>query len=88
MSVAKLIPKGLKTVECKQGMGGKNSPVPYIPEQEPVQDALEKSKKTIYIKSTLPNTGNKLKVVIWASGTPEQVFACAHCRACVQTDWA
>ncbi len=35
----------------------------YIPEQNPVQDALEKIKKTTYFKLTLPNTGNQLKVV-------------------------
>ena len=71
MSSKKLIPKGLKTVECGCGMGQKNSPKCYIPEQDPVQDALEKSKKTTYFKLTLPNNGNELKVAIWASGTPE-----------------
>jgi hypothetical protein len=44
----------------------------YIPEQDQMQDALEKSKMTTYFKLILPNTGNKLKVAIWASGTPEQ----------------
>eukprot|EP00804_Cyclotella_cryptica_P018328 CCRYP_017981-RA/>CCRYP_017981-RA protein AED:0.54 eAED:1.00 QI:0/0/0/1/1/1/2/0/424 len=53
-------------------MGGNNSPVRYIPKQDPVQDALEENKKTTYFKLTLPNTGNELKVVVWASGTPEQ----------------
>jgi hypothetical protein len=37
-----------------------------------VHDALNKNKKTTYVKLTLPNTGNELKVVVWASGTPEQ----------------
>ena len=37
-----------------------------------MQDALDKTKKTTYFKLTLPNTGNELKVAIWASGTPEQ----------------
>ena len=54
--------------------GGKNSPIRYIPEQDPVQDALEKSKKTTYFKLTLPNMENKLKVVIWVSGSPKQFF--------------
>ncbi len=27
---------------------------------------------TTYVKLTLPNTGNELKVAVWASGTPEQ----------------
>eukprot|EP00804_Cyclotella_cryptica_P007807 CCRYP_001401-RA/>CCRYP_001401-RA protein AED:0.43 eAED:1.00 QI:0/0/0/1/0/0.5/2/0/261 len=72
MTSVKAFPKGLKWIECERGMGGKNSPVRYIPEQDPVQDALGKNKKTTYFKLTLPNTGNALKVAVWASGTPEQ----------------
>ena len=72
MSSAKSNPKGLKVMECEPGVGGKNALIRYIPEQDPVQDALEKSKKTTYFKLTLPNTGTELKVAIWASGTPEQ----------------
>ena len=72
MSFTKSVPKGLKWIECKHSGRGKNSPVLYIPEQDAMQDALEKSKKTMYLKLTLPNTGNELKVTIWASGTPEQ----------------
>ena len=60
MSSMKFIPEGLKLVECKHGMGGKNPPTHYIPKQNPVQDALEKTKKTTYFKLTLPNTGNEL----------------------------
>jgi hypothetical protein len=78
MSSAKLNPKGLKVVECERGVGGKNAPIRYIPEQDPVQDALEKTKKTTYFKLTLPNTGNELKVAIWASGTPEQFLLHVH----------
>ncbi len=58
MSSAKSNPKGLKVVECEHGVGGKNAPIRYIPEQDPVQDALDKTKKTTYFKLTLPNTGN------------------------------
>ena len=72
MYSAKSNPKGLKVVECECGVGGKNAPIRYIPEQDPVQDALEKSKKTTYFKLTLPNTRTELKVAIWASRTPEQ----------------
>ena len=51
-----------------------------------MQDALKKNKKTTYIKLTLPNTGNKLKVAVWASGTSDQlllhissvIHACKH----------
>jgi hypothetical protein len=81
MSSAKVFPKGLKWIECEQGVGGKNSPICYIPEQDLVQDALEKSKKTTYLKLTLPNTGNELKVAVWASGTPEQFVL--HIRSAI-----
>ena len=59
-------------------MGGKKAPIRYIPEQDPVQDALEKTKKTMYFKLTLPNTRKELKVAIWASGTPEQFLLHVH----------
>ena len=77
MSLAKLI-EGLKVLECKYGMGGKNSPIHCITEQDPVQDALDITKNTMYFKLTLPNTGNELKVAIWASGTPEQFLLHIH----------
>jgi hypothetical protein len=72
MSSVKAFPEGLNWIECECGIGGKNSPVCYIPEQDPMQDARKKTKKTTYFKLTLPNTGNELKVAVWASGTPEQ----------------
>ena len=43
MSSAKAFPEGLKWIECERGVGGKNSPIRYIPEQDPVQDVLEKA---------------------------------------------
>ena len=42
MSFVKFLPKGLKWIECERGIGGKNFPMRYIPEQDPTQDALEK----------------------------------------------
>ena len=48
MSFAKSVPKGLKLLECEQGVVGKNLPIRYIPEMDPVQEALEKNKKTNY----------------------------------------
>ncbi len=47
-----------------------------------MQDALEKNKMTTYFKWTLPNTGNKLKVAIWASRTPKQFLL--HVRTAMQ----
>ena len=71
MYSAKFIPKELKMVKCECGLDRKNSPICYILEQDPAQDAQEKNKKTMYFKLMLPNTGNKLKGAIWANGTPE-----------------
>jgi hypothetical protein len=51
-----------------------------------MQDALKKSKKTMYFKLTLRNTGNELKVAIWVSGTTEQfsLHVCTTIHACKQ----
>ena len=81
MSFAKSVPEGLKLSECERGVGGKNSPIRYIPEKDPVQEALEKSKKVNYFKLTLPNTGSELKTAVWASGTPEQFVL--HVRSAI-----
>jgi len=62
MFFVKSVPEGLKLSECERGVGGKNSPIRYIPKKDPVQEALEKNKKTNYFKLTLLNMGSKLKV--------------------------
>ena len=86
MSSTKLIPKGLKLEECKHDMGGKNSPICYIPKKDPIQDAPEKSKKTTYFKLTLSNTRDKLMVAIWTTGTPKQflLHLCSALHMCKQ----
>ena len=81
MLFAKSVPEGLKLLECMRGIRGKNSPIWYIPEKDPIQEALEKTKKTNYFKLTLPNMGSKLKVALWASGTPKQFIL--HIRAAI-----
>ena len=88
MSFAKSVPEGLKLSECKWGIEGKNSPIRYIPEKDPIQEALEKNKKTNYFKLTLPHMGSKLKVTLWASGTPEQfiLHVCSAIHACKQME--
>jgi len=81
MSFAKSVPEELKLSECKWGVRGKNSPISYILEKDPVQEALEKNKKTNYFKLMLPHTGSKLKIVLWASGTPEKFIL--HVRSAI-----
>ena len=83
MSSTKAFPEGLKWIECERGVWGKNVLIRYIPKQDPVQDALEKAKKTTYIKLTLPNTRNELKVTVWESRTPEQFVL--HVRSMIHT---
>ena len=70
MSPKKAVPKVLKCVECERGVGGMNSPICYIPEQDPIQDALETKNQLTPLKFTLPN-GSEMRKMRWASGTPE-----------------
>jgi len=55
---------------------------------DPVQEAIEKNKKTNYFKLTLPNMGSKLKVALWVSGTPKQFILHVHSaiHACKQME--
>ena len=70
MSLSKAVPEGLKSVECECGIGGKNSPIRYIPEQDPIQEALETKYPPTTFKLSLPS-GSEMRIVRWASGTPE-----------------
>ena len=80
MSFMKVVPKGFKWIECKHGIGGMIPPIRYIPMQDPMQDALKKTKTTTYFKWTLVllNKRNELKVAIWAPGTPKQFLLHGH----------
>ncbi len=53
MSSKKVAPTGLKYQECECGRGGEKAPIWYVPEQEPVQEALELKPKSL--KCTLTN---------------------------------
>jgi hypothetical protein len=88
MSFAKFVPEGLKFPECKWGFGDKNSPIRYIPEKDPVQEAPEKNKKTNYFKLTAPNMGSKLKVALWVSGTPDQFILHVRSRFAHANKWS
>ena len=62
MSLKNEVPEVLKSVECKHGVGGKNSPICYIPEQYPIQDALETKNQPTPLKFTLPNGSEMRKI--------------------------
>ena len=70
MSLSKADPEGLKNVEWEHDVGGKNSPICYIPEQDFIQEALEMKHKQIFFKLSLPS-GSEMRMMRWASGTPE-----------------
>ena len=88
MSFAKSLPEWLKLSECECCIGGQNSPICYIPEKDPIQEALEKNEKTNYFKLKLSHMGSELKVALWASRTPEQfvLYVRSAIHACQQME--
>ena len=70
MLLSKAVPKGLKHVECEHGIGGKNLPSCYIPEQDPIKMTLETKHQPTSFKLDLPS-GNEMRMMRWASGVPE-----------------
>ena len=70
MSLSKAVPEGLKDMECEHGLGGKHSPISYIPEKDPIQEALETKHQPTPLKLTLPD-GSEMRKMRWALGTPE-----------------
>eukprot|EP00804_Cyclotella_cryptica_P029968 CCRYP_013430-RA/>CCRYP_013430-RA protein AED:0.37 eAED:0.41 QI:0/-1/0/1/-1/1/1/0/173 len=66
--MSKAVPDGLKLQECERGCGQVKPPIPYIPEKDDLQEAVE---STALIKLTLP-TKVELRVSLWSSGTPEK----------------
>jgi hypothetical protein len=70
MSLKKAVPRSLKSVVCERGVGDKNPPICYIPEQDPIQDTLETNNQPRPLMFTLPN-GSEMRKMRWAPGTPE-----------------
>ncbi len=69
MSLAKATPNGLKDRECEKMALRERPPIPYVPENNSVQDTIS-SFKDNHLK-TLINEGTELRVPIWHSGTCE-----------------
>jgi hypothetical protein len=88
MSFTKSVPKGLKLTEGERSIGGKNSPICYIPKSDPVQEALEKKKKVTYFKLTLPSTGSEMCAAQWTSRTPEQFYCMSEQRFTHASRWS
>ena len=70
MSTKKIAPSGLKNQECERGRGGEKAPIRYVPDRDPVQEALDLKPETL--KCTLVN-GSETRVTVWSGhGTNEQ----------------
>jgi hypothetical protein len=69
MSHVKVAPEGLKPQECERNTGRSNSPIPYIPEKDVLQEAVYSNANTL--KISLPHKV-ELCVHVWSKGTPEQ----------------
>ena len=53
MSHAKVAPEGLKPQECERNAGRSRPPIPYIPEKDVIQEAVDSSANTL--KLMLPH---------------------------------
>ncbi len=69
MSHAKVAPEGLKPQECERNASGSRPPVPYIPEKDVLQEAVDSSANKL--KLILPHKV-ELCVPVWLKGTPKQ----------------
>ena len=65
----KVAPHGLKPHECEGNAGRSKPPIPYIPEKDVIEEAVDSSAHTL--KLTLPHKV-ELHVPVWLKGTPEQ----------------
>ena len=89
MSSAKSVPKGLKLSECEQGIGGKNSPIRYIPKKDPVQEALKKNKKDQLLQVDATEHGQRAEGSTLGIRASQAVHsACALSDSCMQTNSA
>ncbi len=69
MLLSKAVLEGLKHTECECGIGDKNSPICYITEQDPIQEALETKHQPMSFKLRLPSV-SEMRIMRWASVTP------------------
>eukprot|EP00804_Cyclotella_cryptica_P013425 CCRYP_005163-RA/>CCRYP_005163-RA protein AED:0.25 eAED:0.61 QI:0/0/0/1/1/1/2/0/411 len=68
--MSKAVPDGLKPQECECGSDWVKPPIPYIPEKDGLQEAVE---STALVKLTLP-TNVELRVSVWSCSTPEEIL--------------
>eukprot|EP00804_Cyclotella_cryptica_P014239 CCRYP_005657-RA/>CCRYP_005657-RA protein AED:0.43 eAED:0.43 QI:0/-1/0/1/-1/1/1/0/74 len=73
MSAEKMAPIGLKNQECERGRGGEKAPIRYVPDRDPVQEALDLKPETL--KCTLAN-GSETRVTVWSDTVPTSSLYC------------
>ncbi len=70
MSLAKAVPEGIRDKEHKRFALQEQPPVPYVPEQDPVQETVSALKNDESLKTTTGEDA-KLPLPIWHCGTRE-----------------
>ncbi len=70
MSIAKAVPEGIKDRECKRFALQECSPVPYVPEKDPVQERVSLLKSDQSLK-TIIRADAELRLPIWYCRTRE-----------------
>ena len=71
IKMSKAVADGLKSQECERGSSPVKPPIPYIPEKDKLQEAVE---STALIKFTLPTTV-EFQVSVW-SRVPRRTSSC------------
>ncbi len=71
MSHVKVAPGGLKPQECERTVGRSRPPIPYIPEKDVIQEAVDSSANML--KLLLPHKV-ELHVPVWSKRTPKQLL--------------
>ncbi len=72
MSLAKLVPAGLKNRECKRIALREPTPVPYVPKKDKVQDAMP-TMKGLQLKASI-GKDTTLHLPMWNSGTKKAML--------------
>ncbi len=73
MSLAKVVPNGLRNPECKRTALRELPPVPYIPEKDEVQETVP-ALKSQHLKTQHIGEGTTLHLSIWHNGTKKVMF--------------
>ena len=80
MLLSKAVPERLKSVKSERGIGGKNSLIRSILEQDPIQEALEKKHQPMSFQLSLPS-GSEMRMVRWVSRIPDHFLI--HVRGAI-----